>query len=696
MGLKQKDTDSLFQMAHELFTKYKTLTKTWADDLENFEQAIELTSDMALNHFAYHDTISKRNKKISKNNQFVAPEERAIGTRWELNKKKVNGHVIQIPRQIQSTLQYVPILKTLRSLFENEEFASIYFDYNKSIKSSEIGRNGTKRYSCFNSGSVFAQNDFFANNAGAIQLLVSIDDFEPNNPLQSKANCHKICAVYFSIHNLPFKYQSKLENIHLVCLVNSDDLKTKQTDINNIWQMVVDELAVLETKGIDVRGQNIKGTLVHMAFDNLGGNQSQGFSGGFNANKYCRNCLSSKEECQRFVSDSQCDSRTLESYEQSLDIIEQSESVDLYETNGVKFYCVLNDLEHFHTVMNLSADIMHDLNEGCIPKFLVRFLKLCIDLDVFTLDELDSWIKCYDYGVLNSANIPSKVSFEKRCLGQNASQSICLFRHLPFILHDFKNHTRLQKSWNCFKALLQICEIVYSYGITELDLQNLDKQVKLHLNLYLKLFKEDLHPKHHFLLHYARIIRAVGPLRHFNMLRFDAKHRTFKTLRHATRNFKSINKTLAQQHQKQHCLNGFNYKDKIVHGVWKLIENISVVNTLQNNNLYNIPNVALETKYLHYNNYKYSRSLMIVHNYSFCKILHIVRIDEKLFFICLPYKVKRFNSFLNSFEVEMCNASEIVIDFLDLMHAKSYELKSIDNKSYVICDSLDLKENLVH
>lgn len=103
--------------------------------------------------------------------------------------------------------------------------------------------------------------------------------------------------------------------------------------------------------------KNPKGTLVHTSFDNLGANVGLGFSGSFTASKYCRHCLSSKEDCSKFTSESQCTLRTLENYANSLSIVDDSEKVNLNETDGVKFYCVLSDLNYFHTRENLEFAI---------------------------------------------------------------------------------------------------------------------------------------------------------------------------------------------------------------------------------------------------------------------------------------------------------------------------------------------------
>lgn len=277
-------------MSANFVSEFKHFNERLMVELCEPAEALRLTSDIAYEYFSSFNSTYKRNKKFSASNKFVAPIEKAIGTRWELKKCRAGeNHIIRIPKLFQSTFSYVPILQTLTSMFSCEEFTSLYFDYNSKIRTNEVGQNGSKRYTCFTSGSVFVESKFFETYPDSIQLQIAADDFEPCNPLQSKAGRHKICAVYLIIQNLPPKFQSKLQNIHLICLCNSDDLKTRETDFNNIWQIIVDELLILETKGIEIaNGGNLKGTLVQTSFDNLEANIALGFSGSFNSNKYCR------------------------------------------------------------------------------------------------------------------------------------------------------------------------------------------------------------------------------------------------------------------------------------------------------------------------------------------------------------------------------------------------------------------------
>lgn len=80
---------------------------------------------------------------------------------------------------------------------------------------------------------------------------------------------------------------------------------------------------------------------------------------------------------------------------------------------------------------------------------------------------------------------------------------------------------------------------------------------------------------------------------------------------------------------------------------------------------------------------------------SFVEISNIVRVAQNYYFICLLYKIERFDSFLNSFQVERCNSSErIVVKVSDLIYFKSYDMKKIGRNRYIVSDTIDLKEAL--
>ncbi|KAF0688843.1 C2H2-type domain-containing protein, partial [Aphis craccivora] len=61
-----------------------------------------------------------------------------------------------------------------------------------------------------------------------------------------------------------------------------------------------------------------------------------------------------------------------------------------------------------------------------------------------------------------------------------------------------------------------------------------------HHELYLKLFKTHLRPKHHHMTHYPHILRNSGQLVLLWSMRFEAKHKEFKDIAHSISSRKNI------------------------------------------------------------------------------------------------------------------------------------------------------------
>lgn len=694
LNLKERELKCIFDSTIELLQNFKKVNNAWLNDGEDARHALELITDIADKKLSYFNTSYKRRKKFSTHPNYVKPTEKAVGTRWEIKKIRNRlNQIIRIPRLIHCTFQYVSILDTLKTIFSCPKFCDMYFNHNEALQNIQQNDRDVQ-YTSFNSGSAYKNSALFKVHPTSIQIQIAADDFPITNPLQSKASVHSVCAVYFRILNLPRKFGSKLNNIYLVCLCNSNDLKSKRTDVNNLWYPIANEILVLETVGIQANGKSIRGTLCQSVFDNLGANVGLGFAASFNSSYYCRTCTSTKEECQVSTTTAKCKLRTIASYDESIDIVNNSTKVDFSQTKGVKFFCLLNNLNYFHIMENPTADITHDLNEGTLPKLMKIFFTLCVNKKIFSFDVLDHLVKYFNYGYLNLANVPSEIVLDKRSINQNASQSICLFRHLPFILHSYQHQKHLKKAWECIQTMLEICEIVYSPDLNETNVIRLEKVTTLHLILFLELFDEPLIPKQHFMLHYAAIIRMVGPLLDMAMIRFEAKHKFFKNIRNATNNFISINETLARKHQEYMCVNGSDYKDHISHGkINALLDEAVQSSVLQ---IFDTTEPICETKFLNYNEYEYREGLLIGFNATLYQIKKIIYFNDEFYFLCNnEIKIQKFDKFFNSFEVKKnCLPDVQVIRCSELKLFKSFEIKSVGSKMYVMSDTLELKKTL--
>lgn len=276
MHTTEKNLDTIFCAFEQLILNYELLLKNIAPDhlKSQLDGVFATGTKFVIDKLKSHNSAKKRQKLLEKNECYVAPKDFGMALNWK-SKKKCGNDLID-HELVQSTYQYVPMHGKIDSLFKNDYFHKSYFDFNENHK-----HNCTNDvYEGFCCGSIYKQHDIFE--PTTIQLQLGIDEFEPCNALKTKVGLHKMYAVYFQIINVDPRIKSKLGNIHLVALAKSIDLKEGGAD--KIANKIVDELKLLETEGITIKGgRNLKAVLTNICSDNLGANSTFGFVECFNA-----------------------------------------------------------------------------------------------------------------------------------------------------------------------------------------------------------------------------------------------------------------------------------------------------------------------------------------------------------------------------------------------------------------------------
>lgn len=633
-----------------------------------------------------HIFISHRLKQMTTSNMFVEPEEKSTGFKFKRVFDQKAGCAVS--KSIQTTFQFVAPSKMCTALFSSAEFENAYIEYNTQMVRDY--REGT--YRCFSDGRTFKSNQFFQSNPLAIQMNLFTDDFEPCDPLKSRAGVHKITAFYFQIMNLPPKLLSKTDNIYLVALSDACDYKSDLCDVNTVLETILTDIRLIETNGILTSSKrNLKGTLACVSFDNLGGNNLFGFSGGFNANYYCRICENKRSECQMMVDESTMILRTKEEYAQMIAKIEAGENLSLTETKGIKSACILNDMPNFHILSNVTVDLMHDVFEGIVGFLLEEVFKYCVRENITSLYRLQSLVDNYYYGYLQK-NKPSKLNIDKKNVGQNASQALCLILHLPFILFPFKE--KLQPIWLSVESILQIIQILLSDEVDDaFDLKRLSEMITTHLKCYKDFFNRLLKPKHHFLLHHVMVIILMGPVKRFWSLRMEAKHQFFKRIIYRLKNFQNIKKTLAYEHQQHFCSSPGSLIDDVSYGKSSQFiecanfgEFVAYVREMQFAD--DVIEDAKTVKSFKYNDRHFKPGLLVANENHFYEIEHILCIQNEVLFLCDKiYEILLYDTFLNSFEIKSRHEST-VLNFNDLKNNKPHEKKCLGESVYVIVDCL--------
>lgn len=437
----------------------------------------------------------------------------------------------------KNTFVYVSVVSVLENLLKEEcFFEKLVFD--------KVNKEG--QYSSFRDGQYFKNNQLLGLQDKII-LALYIDDFEICNPLGTSRKIHKITAVYWVVLNLPPKFRSSLPLIQLALLGKSLDVK--KFGYEAFLYPLIKDLKLLESNGLFVEFVNkfVKGIVHCVCADNLGAHSLAGFSESFNAEKFCRFCTIDRNQIAT-VKTQDFQLRTIDQHNTFVQELQCGGSTSVC---GVKGNCALTELSHFHPITGFPPDILHDFFEGVIPVELCLCLKELIRKGFITFDGLNKRLKSFPYQYSDKTNKPqqiTKASFGTGRLSGNGHENWTLLRLLPLIIGSCV--PELEPSWEILMDLKEIVEIVVSKTISEDRLAYLESKITDHRRLLLETFPQfKLKPKHHFIEHYAHLVRCFGPLIDLWTIRFESKHNFFKRVVHDVQCFKNVLLTLSVKHQ---------------------------------------------------------------------------------------------------------------------------------------------------
>uniref|UniRef100_A0A1B0CUY3 Uncharacterized protein n=2 Tax=Lutzomyia longipalpis TaxID=7200 RepID=A0A1B0CUY3_LUTLO len=314
---------------------------------------------------------------------------------------------------------------------------------------------------------------------------------------------------------------SKLEMIFPLMFFRKKFYKSNEKCFN----CLVDVINDLQTQGvsINVNGENIKVYFV-LAFiigDHLELNKALGFTSSFINNRYCRLCRKEKKEMKIDNEEDSNKLRTKENYNSDL-LLNDAKKTGIVENS------IFNKIQFFHVTDNVISDPMHDLYEGILT----------------TLNHLKA---SYNY---NRDDHPSTTEITKshltnRRLKMSASESQTFIKYFEKMM---VNHVPINDPFMDVISLLQkICDISDRFHITENEVAELDILIKKFLKKYQEVYGESLKPKFHFLTHYISIMKTSGAIKNLSCLRFEAKHKEYKTYCKSMTSRKNISKSLAMK-----------------------------------------------------------------------------------------------------------------------------------------------------
>jgi hypothetical protein len=271
--------------------------------IELIEDVVKNQSDVATDVCRCLGSGPKLKSYVKEHFPYVAPVEHVLGYTQKTKTRNGVHKVVQSP----DTLQYVPILKTLKAMLSHDDVLGQILESHQSV-------DGLVRDYC--DGELFQQNDLFKSGSDALQLELYHDDFTCTNPLRNRSKRQKISAFYFVVGNFSPRYRSKLDHIQLALLCSQDVVK--KYGFSAIVKPLVDDLLVLEQEGISVkvdgRQLHFHGSVSFFAADNLAAHCLGGFFQNFStALRLCRTCNATKDAMQSSFNEKHFQMRTKES-----------------------------------------------------------------------------------------------------------------------------------------------------------------------------------------------------------------------------------------------------------------------------------------------------------------------------------------------------------------------------------------------
>ncbi|XP_023199004.1 uncharacterized protein LOC111610276 isoform X1 [Xiphophorus maculatus] len=540
----------------------------------------------------------------------------------------------------------------------------------------------------------FKESPLFSLQKDALQI--QLFDFETANVLGPKKGLHKLGAIYFTLRNFSPIFNSSLLNIHLCALFHAQDIK--RYSFNLILEPLVNDLKVLETEGLKIPTFEpvIYGTVVQVTGDNLGLHGLFGFVESFGARYCCRFCLLEKHSFQTIFSEDHPEVvlRTEDEHAQHCQTVQADPR--LPHVYGVKRVCLLNSLQYFNMANNFSVDMMHDILEG-VGQFEVKLILKYIHSNFLSTEQVAGRIHAYDYGFNQQRNRPplstDKMLDGSNDLGLTAIQFWCLLRNMPLLFGDLIQTD--DKHWHLLLLLLHIVSIVNSPVLSEGMTMYLKHLIIDHHRLFKQLFpKINLLPKHHFMIHYPRSIRHIGPILHTWCMRYEAKHSFFKK---QLKSFKNITKTLAKKHQSYMAMYHESFgKERFSVGPGKMVTLCELKEGVAIAAKFGIVSTTsvFSAKWIKYYGTEYRPDFIICTEVAcgmpvFCKIQTIVVKDDSVLLCGKLMETMCFDDHYHAFKVKLRpdNVGK-VLHINDLLYFKPFDVQmkygTTDTALYVV------------
>lgn len=581
---------------------------------------------------------------------------------------------VQINIQDNDNIVYIPILETLKSLLRHEDILSFV---TKAPRPRETSNTIISDFSC---GERYKKNSFFSL-PNTLQILLYIDDFTLTNPLGTNSKKHKLCAIYFTIGNIPYHLRSKLYTIQLVSLFPSSLIKKHGFAV--ALGKLIDDLKILETEGFVVETSfgpiQFHGTISCLVADNLAAHEIGGFITSFSSFRCCRFCTVTKDTLQDNFDEKLFNLRTKTSYDTQVEVVK--DNPQLSTVYGIKTASVLNDLSFFHVCWNSPSDIAHDLFEGLCFDLLRVVIEHCLKEKYFSLEFINNKIKTFPYFGKDCSNKPSPILFKNNSLykiiiKQSAAECHNLVSILPLLVAQTIPET--DNYWHCYLLFLCCLDYIIAPALNLGQIIHMQELITHFLTTF-KNLDDTIHikPKGHFLIHYGTQFRIFGPLINYSTLRFEGNHSKLKSIFSTCKNYINPCLTIATRHQYLQSLHNMN-DEFLLENKENFSKKFTIVplNDFDNNMQQQILSISNKDDFLitfkscELSGVTYKVDTVLITgydcDYEFGIIKYVIKLNGCVYFILRQTVIVEFNTHLHAYILSE-NKSFLLVKRSDLL-----------------------------
>ncbi|XP_034253504.1 uncharacterized protein LOC117652584 [Thrips palmi] len=637
--------DISLYLSGPFFDHFQSRVLSFLSEFPDKQAEIQEMFELVMNPFAHLATEYKRFAYFEKSGDFIKPVPYDISFQEKRTKKKSVVNLEMKPVQGQ----FIPLELVLKLFFELPFALSDTLAYMKSLEQeSDLISYFTQCAVWQRKRAKFDQSDI------VIPVNFYYDEYEPNSALG--AHLDPLGCSYVHIPCLPTDWSSKLENIFLALLFDGHNRSIYGN--LRVFRPVLSEFKKLQTEGVIVNSPDLGDVKVYFVLgvilgDNKGLHEICGFMESFNANFLCRMCKCSKQQLHSMVKEDPSLLRTPEDYAADVELNDS-------EVTGIKEKCVFTRIPSFEAPTDICVDEFHDVIEGVAHYTMLPVLRHFHAINKNFLPTLNNRMYCIDLGI-DSDNRPPLINADRQSkdkLKMTGAEMYTFIRIFGVLVKDMVPEG--DRYYKLYLLLHDILSLVKAKALSKYASDLIEVAVKEHHELYMILTKEDLKPKHHFLIHYFRLFLLFGCFGPLSTTRFEGKHKLLKSTSNVCSSRQNLPVTVAIKQQLGLCFRSVakstpRHSNSMVVGPVNFVDYPAFSLTLPDF-VFDNPHQNV-TKWVDFKGTRYEQRQVLVIRiedglFQFAEIKTIVVLEESPLFLCSPFETIGYFSDVRGYELE--------------------------------------------